>query len=783
MEEDDEAEIEAEIQRQLDELTEEDVKEDKWTISSLSSEDFARMLENSRPKIEEEDVGDVKLLESVDFYLKNFTGNRDNTQDELIQECNDVLKETEESIEKIKEESKIEEDIWSENNEEIDEETRSELMAIKEKFMAEEEKRRERIERERQEWMEAQRVQEEEKVRREREMEIEREILRKAQESAMMQLEIELEKEKVALDKEQAQHEMEMKKFVQEEEERKCELKELKEYEEKRDTEIKSKAATLIQKIYRGFIVRKLMAPLLEQKRRERICQLEEEKRRKREEEERERLERERRRREEEERKRREEEGERARKEMERKRIEEERRREEERIRREEEKRKREEEEERERKLEEERRRLKEIQARRKEEERRRREVEERKRLEEIRAKEEEERKRLEEMKARKEKEERLRREAEERRRREELKARKEEEERLRREAERKRLEEERKRQEEIEKRKPEYIAAVKIQAIWRGFVTRTVLWPWLPWLQQKAERERRRHEAATKLQANFRGYLLRKRLDDALAAARFEDDDDDFNYDQEIDLTAFNFDEAILEEGWGPSATPQLPSAGPPLAPIETQPRLPPSRLESAQSVQEKSCPPKPMVAWNSSSRLNTPVLPKTETRPPTENSTHKSVLERQAEITTSWGFENTDTAKLMLRRARKLKQGVKMHKKLQDPQTRFALFKKLNSAAEARATIRQPISRQPNKGKQRLSYFQHKAQGNSADSSPDHSVKRERMDLTYRWVHEHFVSQLSTEKSPGETDRRHFGETTPKLPRINLNASLVAKSLGRNT
>ena len=36
---------------------------------------------------------------------------------------------------------------------------------------------------------------------------------------------------------------------------------------------------------------------------------------------------------------------------------------------------------------------------------------------------------------------------------------------------------------------------------------------------------------------------------------------DDDFNYDEEVDLGDFDFDESVLEDGWTPSKTPQLPS------------------------------------------------------------------------------------------------------------------------------------------------------------------------------------------------------------------------------
>lgn len=49
----------------------------------------------------------------------------------------------------------------------------------------------------------------------------------------------------------------------------------------------------------------------------------------------------------------------------------------------------------------------------------------------------------------------------------------------------------------------------------------------------------------------------------EALKAAQFYDGEveEDFDYDEEVDLTAFEFDETVLEQGWTPSETPQLPS------------------------------------------------------------------------------------------------------------------------------------------------------------------------------------------------------------------------------
>ena len=64
-------------------------------------------------------------------------------------------------------------------------------------------------------------------------------------------------------------------------------------------------------------------------------------------------------------------------------------------------------------------------------------------------------------------------------------------------------------------------------------------------------------------IQAHFRGQRVRRRLNEALRAAQFYDNEgeEEFDYDEEVDLTAFDFDENVLEQGWTPSETPQLPS------------------------------------------------------------------------------------------------------------------------------------------------------------------------------------------------------------------------------
>ena len=60
-------------------------------------------------------------------------------------------------------------------------------------------------------------------------------------------------------------------------------------------------------------------------------------------------------------------------------------------------------------------------------------------------------------------------------------------------------------------------------------------------------------------IQAVWRGHSVRRRLKFAAHYAKFEDGDD-FLYG-EVDLDAFNFNEAALEEGWVPPDTPQMPA------------------------------------------------------------------------------------------------------------------------------------------------------------------------------------------------------------------------------
>lgn len=61
--------------------------------------------------------------------------------------------------------------------------------------------------------------------------------------------------------------------------------------------------------------------------------------------------------------------------------------------------------------------------------------------------------------------------------------------------------------------------------------------------------------------QSRFRGYRIRKRYLEATKTAQYSDVDletEDFNFDEEVDLNMFDFDEAALDRSWLPSFSPQ---------------------------------------------------------------------------------------------------------------------------------------------------------------------------------------------------------------------------------
>ncbi|XP_048214619.1 leucine-rich repeat and IQ domain-containing protein 1 [Perognathus longimembris pacificus] len=286
--------------------------------------------------------------------------------------------------------------------------------------------------------------------------------------------------------------------------------------------------------------------------------------------------------------------------------------------------------------------------------------------------------------------------------------------------------------------------AAVIIQAHWRGYITRREIHfstklhcaATVPqrnsFISNQAVLKKRqkeniitlqeqREKAALRIQAVWKGFILRKKLTTALEAIENEESEEDY---EEIDLGDFTFDEAALEKEWLAADSTHFPS----------QTLLLPNQLHwpknsGALKYDDSSLnfPSYPAEAWLCNEKENVFSLEHTHLNTKSENTslswtpesrlTRKSLLksEKEEKISEEWGFKEISTAQQMLKRAQKMKS-KKVKKKL-DPTLRLALFKNSENKVSARKSLKKS---QPH----RESYFEVLQTGKSAIKVTVHSI-----------------------------------------------------------
>ncbi|XP_040895111.1 leucine-rich repeat and IQ domain-containing protein 1 [Toxotes jaculatrix] len=187
---------------------------------------------------------------------------------------------------------------------------------------------------------------------------------------------------------------------------------------------------------------------------------------------------------------------------------------------------------------------------------------------------------------------------------------------------------------------------------------------------------------AATIIQAFWRGFTLRRRLASALAVVACPDSGEDETF-EEVDVDEFVFDEAALEKHWTLPTADDSPSRH---HLVSEQPRS----LKPPGPVPETSqytLPPPPLwrpkQAWVAGEQVDSPghrISPESSNRSksPASASELSGLSARSEKILEEWGFTNSHTAVLMLKRAQKMKK--QPHKKHRDPSVRLALFGKPN-------------------------------------------------------------------------------------------------------
>jgi len=254
--------------------------------------------------------------------------------------------------------------------------------------------------------------------------------------------------------------------------------------------------------------------------------------------------------------------------------------------------------------------------------------------------------------------------------------------------------------QREVQGRREAFVsmfrASVVIQARWRGYCTRRMLWPWAVWLHRRVKRKEEQHNAAVCIQSVYKGYMLRKKLSCLMEQTQYELDDIDFA-EEVPDFAEFDFDEAALDKGWDLPPTPQLPVNNTPI------PNTPHSNLHSVQSKATVLSSPVPLLPLRRSSNMSNGSeisllsLPpsRVTSKPPSARSNPSEYSARttarssqrasakQQHIQEEWGMSG-HTADLLLRRSRRFGD------KMTEARKKEIIRKKI-------AAMRAPLQRTP--------------------------------------------------------------------------------------
>ncbi|XP_042267634.1 leucine-rich repeat and IQ domain-containing protein 1 [Thunnus maccoyii] len=184
---------------------------------------------------------------------------------------------------------------------------------------------------------------------------------------------------------------------------------------------------------------------------------------------------------------------------------------------------------------------------------------------------------------------------------------------------------------------------------------------------------------AATVIQAFWRGFTLRRRLTSALAAVTCPHTREDDTF-EEVDIDEFVFDEAALEKDW----TLPLSEDSPPRCDHVSEQSQKPLGPFPEPSQYKLPPPPiwRPKQAWMAGDQVDSAgqrVSPESfdRSKSPASTSVLSGVSKRSEKILEEWGFTDSHTALLMLKRAEKMKSKKQQQKKHLDPSIRLALFR----------------------------------------------------------------------------------------------------------
>ncbi|KAM8860583.1 uncharacterized protein lrriq1 isoform 2-T2 [Synchiropus picturatus] len=259
---------------------------------------------------------------------------------------------------------------------------------------------------------------------------------------------------------------------------------------------------------------------------------------------------------------------------------------------------------------------------------------------------------------------------------------------------------------------------------------------------------------AAVVIQACWRGFSLRRRLASALAAVKGTDPGEEDTFEL-LDVNQFVFDETTLDHDWTLTLPEELPMECYHVSEQASAQKLAPL-TEASQRVLPSPPMTGPKQAWGTEENAESS---KSLNRKSPSSKSLTSLSERSEKIVEEWGFTNSTTALLMLKRARRMKSERPQKKK--DPSVNLGTFGKRTLQLGPVVARNMPVPQNKNCPRECEGKF-----------DLQHAEKETKRERALEWLqtqdNDHFLPELSLDilnggkvqltAEPGYTEQVHL-------------------------
>ncbi|XP_053741976.1 leucine-rich repeat and IQ domain-containing protein 1 isoform X2 [Synchiropus splendidus] len=260
---------------------------------------------------------------------------------------------------------------------------------------------------------------------------------------------------------------------------------------------------------------------------------------------------------------------------------------------------------------------------------------------------------------------------------------------------------------------------------------------------------------AAVVIQACWRGFSLRRRLASALAAVKGTDPGEEDTFEL-LDVNQFVFDETTLDHDWTLTLPEDLPMKCYHVSEQASAQKLAPL-TEASQRVLPSPPMTGPKQAWGTEENAESSKSLNRSKSPSSKSVT--SLSERSEKIVEEWGFTNSTTALLMLKRARRMKSERPQKKK--DPSVNLGTFGKRTLQLGPVVARNMPVPQNKNCPRECQDKF-----------DLQHAEKEMKRERALEWLqtqdNDHFLPELSLDilnggkvqltAEPGYTEQVHL-------------------------